>query len=81
LASEAGSAGVAFDPDRVAVRYGDIVVAAGGVTVDHDAAALTAYMAGRHLEIEVDLGVGGGSGEVLTNDLTHAYIDENMGTS
>ena len=28
-----------------------------------------------------DLGLGDGHGVILTNDLTHAYIDENMGTS
>jgi N-acetylglutamate synthase/N-acetylornithine aminotransferase len=38
-------------------------------------------MAGRHLTVTVDLGVGSGRAHVLTNDLTHAYIDENMGTS
>jgi glutamate N-acetyltransferase/amino-acid N-acetyltransferase len=81
LASEAGSAGVTFDPDRVAVRYGGITVASGGVTVDHDEASVARHMAERELVIEVDLGIGSGTGEVITNDLTHAYIDENMGTS
>jgi N-acetylglutamate synthase/N-acetylornithine aminotransferase len=38
-------------------------------------------MAGRHLEITCDLGLGAGEAVVITNDLTHAYIDENMGTS
>ena len=38
-------------------------------------------MAGRHLEIVADLGLGAGRAQILTNDLTHAYIDENMGTS
>ena len=38
-------------------------------------------MAERHLEIAADLGLGAGAATVLTNDLTHAYVDENMGTS
>jgi len=38
-------------------------------------------MEGRHLDIVADLGLGAGRGQILTNDLTHAYIDENMGTS
>lgn len=81
LASEAGSAGVAFDPARLAVTYGGVTVAQGGVTVAHDEAAVAAHMAGRHLQIVVDLGLGTGTAWVLTNDLTHAYVDENMGTS
>jgi glutamate N-acetyltransferase / amino-acid N-acetyltransferase len=38
-------------------------------------------MAAREIEIVVDLGLGDGVGLILTNDLTHAYIDENMRTS
>jgi len=81
LASEAGSAGVTFEQHLVAVAYGGVTVAAGGVGIEHDAEAVAAHMAGRHLDVVVDLGVGTGRAHVLTNDLTHAYIDENMGTS
>ncbi|MCU1351119.1 MAG: argJ, partial [Acidimicrobiales bacterium] len=81
LASELGSAGIAFDQARVSVSYGGVTVAAGGITVDHDADAVAAHMSQRHLEIAADLGLGRGEATVLTNDLTHAYIDENMGTS
>lgn len=81
LASEAGSAGVAFDPATVSVSYGGVTVAGGGVTVVHDEQAVATHMAGRNLEIVVDLGLGSGTAGVLTNDLTHAYVDENMGTS
>jgi glutamate N-acetyltransferase/amino-acid N-acetyltransferase len=81
VASEAGSAGVAFDPDRLSVAYGGVTVADGGVTVDHDEAMVATHMAGRELLVTVDLHLGDGAAHVLTNDLTHAYIDENMGTS
>jgi glutamate N-acetyltransferase / amino-acid N-acetyltransferase len=81
VVSELGTAGVAFDPDRVAVAYGGITVCSGGVAADHDAAALRTHMAGRHLELECDLGLGSGSGAVLTTDLGHGYIDENRTTS
>jgi glutamate N-acetyltransferase / amino-acid N-acetyltransferase len=81
VVSELGSAGVAFDIDRVSVAYGDVVVCAGGVAVDHDAAALAAHMAGRHVEINCDLGLGSGSGAVLGTDLGYGYIDENRTTS
>ncbi len=81
IASELGSSGAAFDPDKLRIAYGGTDVCREGVAVDHDAAALRAHMAGRQLVIDADLGLGQGSASVLTNDLTHAYVDENMGTS
>ncbi len=81
VASDLGSAGIGFDPDHLSVTYGSHTVAAGGVTVAHDVEGLAATMAQRHLAITADLGLGSGRATVLTNDLTHAYVDENMGTS
>ena len=82
VASELGSAGIAFDPDRLTVRYGDHVLAVGGVTAASvDEAALAKYMDEPSLEVVADLGLGSGTARILTNDLTHAYVDENMGTS
>lgn len=81
IASDLGSCGIDFDPARLRISYGGIVVCDGAVDADHDDAAVAAHMAGRHLEIVADLGLGGGVATILTNDLSHAYIDENMGTS
>ena len=81
IASDLGSCGIEFDPARFSVSYGGIRVCAGAVDIDHDVAAVAAHMAGRNLEIVADLGLGDGSATILTNDLSHAYIDENMGTS
>ncbi len=81
IASELGSAGIAFDQAKVRIAYGGVVVADAGVTVDHDHAAVGEHMAGRNLHVVAELGVGPGTGTIYTNDLTHAYVDENMGTS
>jgi len=81
IVSELGSAGIRFDPDRVSVAYGGVTVARGGIACAHDPAAVATHLAGRDLTIEADLGLGTGSGVILTNDLTPAYIDENMRTS
>jgi glutamate N-acetyltransferase/amino-acid N-acetyltransferase len=81
VGSDLGSAGIAFDPLRFSIAYGGTVVAADGVNADHDAAAVAEHMAGRHLRITADLGLGDGHAFVLTNDLTYGYIDENKGTS
>ena len=81
IASALGSAGVHCDPRLVRIGYGDNEVCRAGVEVEHDRAAVAEHMAGRYLEVAADLGVGAGRAVVLTNDLTHAYVDENMGTS
>jgi hypothetical protein len=81
VVSELGSAGVAFDPDDVTIAYGGITVCDHGVAVEHDAAAVAAHMARRDVDVLADLHLGTGNALILTNDLTHAYVDENMGTS
>lgn len=81
IASDLGSCGIDFDPARLTVSYGGVTVCDGAVDADHDVAAVAAHMAGRNLDIVADLGLGAGAATILTNDLSHAYIDENMGTS
>lgn len=81
IASELGSAGIAFEQEKVSVSYGGIAVAEGGVAIPHDEDAVRAIMAERFIHIVADLGVGSGRAKIFTNDLTHAYVDENMGTS
>ncbi|HXX88930.1 MAG TPA: bifunctional glutamate N-acetyltransferase/amino-acid acetyltransferase ArgJ [Acidimicrobiales bacterium] len=81
VVSELGSAGVGFDPDRVSVAYGGVVVCRDGVAAAHDADAVSAHMAGAAVELACDLGLGPGRAVVLTCDLGHGYIDENRTTS
>ena len=44
-------------------------------------AAVAAHMAGRHIVLECDLGLGPGEAVVLGTDLGYGYIDENRTTS
>jgi glutamate N-acetyltransferase/amino-acid N-acetyltransferase len=81
VVSELGSAGVAFDIDRVVIAYGDTVVCRAGVAADHDDKAVRAHMAQRDVELRCDLGLGKGRAAVLSADLGHGYIDENRTTS
>jgi len=81
IVSELGSAGVGFDVDKVSIAYGGVVVCAGGVAVAHDAGAVKAHLAGRHIELACDLGLGSGVAAVLGTDLGYGYIDENRTTS
>jgi glutamate N-acetyltransferase / amino-acid N-acetyltransferase len=81
--SELGSAAMAFDLDRVTVSYGGITVCRGGVEASdpREADALKAVMASPVIELVADLRLGTGEAAMITCDLGHGYIDENMGTS
>lgn len=81
VVSELGSAGVAFDPDRVTVTYNGVVACQGGIAAATGPAELKVAVSPRVIVLQADLGLGTGRGAVLTNDLSHAYIDENMRTS
>ncbi len=81
LLAAAGSCGVAFDAERSRVSYGGILVSEGGVGIAHDGAALAEHMMGEQIEIEVFLGAGSGSAEMIGVDLSSAYIRENSRTS
>jgi glutamate N-acetyltransferase/amino-acid N-acetyltransferase len=79
--SELGASGTWFDPERVAIAYNGVTVCRDGIAALHDETALAAAMAGREIEITCDLHQGMGRASVRFTDLTHAYVDENMGTS
>jgi len=79
--SEVGTAGVSLDLATLTIAYDQVVVSRGGEALAHDEAAVAAHMEGRAINVQIDLGVGRGSWWLITNDLTHAYIDENRGTS
>lgn len=83
IVSELGSAGIGFDLDRVRVSYGGVTVCRGGVEAGDpsEAPALAAVMAADTVEVVADLGLGDGEASMISCDLGHAYIDENMGTS
>ena len=81
VVSELATAGTPFDPDKVRISYGGVTVCEGGVATEHDREAVTKVMGERYIELDCDLGLGNGVGTILGADLTHAYVDENMGTS
>ncbi|HVL94002.1 MAG TPA: bifunctional glutamate N-acetyltransferase/amino-acid acetyltransferase ArgJ [Acidimicrobiales bacterium] len=81
VVSELGSAGVAFELDRVAVSYGGVVVCRDGEACEHDPAAVARHLARRQVTVGADLGLGPGAAVITTADLTPGYIDENMRTS
>jgi glutamate N-acetyltransferase/amino-acid N-acetyltransferase len=79
--SELGASGSFIDPERVDIAYNGILVCRHGMAAPHDELALEAEMAERDIEIVCELHQGMGAATVRFTDLTHAYVDENMGTS
>jgi glutamate N-acetyltransferase/amino-acid N-acetyltransferase len=57
------------------------VVSRAGTNAEHDGEAVRAHMANEKIEIEVALGLGSGSAQVIGIDLGPGYIKENSRTS
>ena len=76
-----GAADITFDPETITISYGDQVVYANGEAQTVDQQVLKEHMSGRKIKLDVDLGQGFGTAQIVTTDLSHEYIDENMRTS
>ena len=73
-----GKAGEPAERDKLAIRFGAIQVASGGLAVEgYDEAPVAAHLKGQEIEIGVNLGLGDGRATVWTCDLTHGYISIN----
>ncbi len=73
-----GKAGEPAERDRLAIRFGDTLVAAEGMVVEgYDEAPVTAHLQGQEVRVAVDLGLGSGRATIWTTDLTHGYISIN----
>jgi glutamate N-acetyltransferase / amino-acid N-acetyltransferase len=69
-----GKSGEPIDLSKLAVRFGGIWTAKGGGAQAYDEGPINTHMAGREIDILVDVGVGDGAFVVWTCDLTHGYI-------
>ena len=76
--SELGVAGVAMDVDAVTIAYDDVVVSKGRAPTGADASGVASEP---EFTLTCRLGAGQHGYFVHTNDLSHAYLDENKGTS
>ena len=81
LLAAAGSAGVAFEPEKSSVAYGGTIVSRGGTHADHDWEAVRTHMQEERIDIEVALGLGSGTARMIGIDLGPGYIKENSRTS
>ncbi|MDA8276624.1 MAG: bifunctional glutamate N-acetyltransferase/amino-acid acetyltransferase ArgJ [Actinomycetota bacterium] len=81
ILSEVGTAGVDLDSDKVSITYGTVLVFEGGHEVEYNRDEVVEVVSSREYSIYIDVDEGVAEGAIITADLTHAYIDENMGTS
>ncbi len=81
ILSEAGASGALFDPERVTIAYDGVIVCRDGIDAGADPAMLRSIMGRAEIRVVCDLHAGSGEATTIFTDLSHAYIDENRGTS
>ena len=73
-----GKSGERADRDKLCISMGGVEIAAFGQAVgDYDEVTVAEHMKGKEINIEVDVGIGGGTASVWSCDLTHGYISIN----
>jgi glutamate N-acetyltransferase/amino-acid N-acetyltransferase len=75
LVAAAGRSGVPFELSRASVRIGGIVLFQQGQPHDENAEKAAAYLSGKDIDIEIDLGTGGSEqATIWTCDLSAEYV-------
>jgi glutamate N-acetyltransferase/amino-acid N-acetyltransferase len=70
-----GRADEPINRDRLKIQFGQLVAAEDGmVAANYSESAMSAYMKQSELEISIDVGVGRGSADMWTCDLTKQYV-------
>lgn len=76
--SAVGTTDAVFDPDKINVSINGVQICRNGCIGDsRDLVDLT----GREVTVEIDLNAGLAEATIWTNDLTHAYVEENSAYS
>jgi glutamate N-acetyltransferase / amino-acid N-acetyltransferase len=78
IAMAVGRAPGEVDPQRLGIAINGVAMCRDGVAAgDRHAADLS----GVDVTVEIELGLGDGAAEILTTDLSHAYVEENSAYS
>ena len=78
IAMAVGRAPGEVDAQRLGIAINGVPLCRAGVAVGDRHAA---DMSGRDITVAVELGLGDGAAEILTTDLSHAYVEENSAYS
>lgn len=73
----AGRAGIAFDPQRLALWFGDVMLVDQGAPTAYAEADAHATLSGEDVYVRLDLGLGPESATVWTCDFSHDYVSIN----
>ncbi len=71
------NAGTGLDPDRLRLTLGGVEVFAGGAPLTVDQGPVDAAFARAEVEVDLELGLGEATAEMLTTDLTKRYVEIN----
>ena len=74
IAAAVGYSDAAVDPDRLDIAINDVPLCTGGVAAG---GRTSVDLSGAEIVVAITLGLGSGEGEILTTDLSHAYVEEN----
>jgi glutamate N-acetyltransferase/amino-acid N-acetyltransferase len=74
IAAAVGYSDAAVDPDRLDIAVNDVPLCVGGVAAG---GRTSVDLSGPDIAVAVTLGLGDGEAEILTTDLSHAYVEEN----
>jgi glutamate N-acetyltransferase/amino-acid N-acetyltransferase len=78
LMAAIGYSGVAIEPERIAIWFGDQQICIhGGRALAYDEQAAHAYLKQREFTIRISLGIGTGACRFWTTDLTAEYVSIN----
>ncbi len=78
IAAAVGYADAAVDPERLDVTINGVLLCRGAVVAGDRA---DADLSGPDVLVEVGLGLGDGTADIRTTDLSHAYVEENSAYS
>jgi glutamate N-acetyltransferase / amino-acid N-acetyltransferase len=78
VAAAVGYADADVNPELLDVTINGALLCLGGVLAGERTAA---DMSGKEITVAVELGLGDGVAEILTTDLSHAYVEENSAYS
>ncbi len=78
VAAAAGYSGADLNPETLDVTINGVLLCKGGCAAGDRSAA---DLSGPDVLVQVELGLGNGEAEILTTDLSHAYVEENSAYS
>jgi glutamate N-acetyltransferase/amino-acid N-acetyltransferase len=78
IAAAVGYAEADVLADRLDIAINGLLLCEGGVAAGERSAV---NLSGKEITVDIDLGLGAGAAEILTTDLSHAYVEENSAYS